>query len=164
MAFSHEPHHKLHESQTYAKPSYNHSREPTIHYQNTQIYSNPTPQTNVQTSNISQNTSTVNQNNHLVHQTAGQTHGNQNIYNHTTMNQSAFGRFNFGITNNLNSLNFNTNPNLIYNRPQNPISREPLNSLINKSSNFDQSSTNKCWSVGKIPTRESMGIYGNQSQ
>lgn len=169
MAFSHEQHLKLSDSQTYVKPTYVHSKEPTVHYQNNQIYSPPVPQINVQPSNIPQNqvqsnNTTINQINHTSHQPVNTNLGNSNIYNHSTMSPTAYGGFNFGLTNNLNTLNFSTNQNFSLNRQQNPITREPLNSMINKTSNFDQPISNKCWSVGKIPTRESLNIYGNQNQ
>ena len=173
MAFSHDQHQKLNEIQSYAKPTYIPSREPTVHYQNSQIYSGPSNLLNLQSSNISQtpiqpNNSQINQINQLnptSHQLMGSNNGNNSsIYNHSTMNQSAFGGFNFGMTSNLNNNNFNTNQNFTYNRPQIPINREPLNSMINKTSNFDQPIQNKCWSVGKIPTREPLINYGNQTQ
>lgn len=128
MAFSQEQHHKLSESQTYAKPSYAPSREPTIHYQSNQIYTPPPPvtQSNVQPpQNVSQpqpqtqtNNAMMNQNNNHI-----ANHMNQNIYNHGQINPSAFGGFNFGMTNNLSAINFNANQNFSFSRPQTPITR-----------------------------------------
>jgi hypothetical protein len=76
-------------------------------------------------------------------------------YQHSGMSQSAFGGFNFGMSNNLNAVNLmpSNNQNLSFSRPQTSINREPTVSQANKASNFDQQTSNKCWSVGKLPTR-----------
>lgn len=169
MAFSHEQHHKLIESQTFIKPTYAPPREPTVHYQNSQVYTPPVAQINVQPSITSQNQIQSNsmtniQTNHTNHQQSGSNHGASTIYNHSGINQNAFGGFNFGMANSLSAINFSANQNFSFNRPQNPTSRDTQNSIINKPLNFDQPISNKCWSVGKIPTREPPNIYGNQTQ
>ena len=82
-------------------------------------------------------------------------------------NQNNFGGFNFGIANslnNLNNLNFSANQNPSYGKPQHLLARESINLQLSKNSPFDRSAVNKCWSVGKIPTRESIGMYGLASQ
>jgi len=170
MAFSHEHHQKLNESQTFMKPTYAPSREPTVHYQSNQNYSTPVSQINVQPSitpqnQLQSNNITNSQTNHTTHQQSGTNHGASTIYNHAGISQNAFNGFNFGMANGLSAINFNSaSQNFSFNRPLNPTSREPQNAIINKPSNFDQPISNKCWSVGKIPTRESLSIYGNQTQ
>lgn len=110
------------------------------------------------------NNGSFNQINHVNHPSINTNHGNANVYNHSAINPSSFGGFSFGMTNNLNSVNFNSNQNFSFNRPQTPINREPISSMVSKTPNFDQSISNKCWSVGKIPTREPLNAYANQTQ
>lgn len=178
LAFSNEQTHKLPEYQNFVKPVYNHPREPTIHYQNNVTF--PTPAQNSQPSPIVAQNQLFTQNavNHQspIHHSSNQqngasnsagsgaANGSNNIYHLATLNQSAFGGFNFGMTSNSNTLNFNTNQNLSFNRPQPLLNRESISSQLNRNSPFEQPIANKCWSVGKLPTRESLGVYGAPSQ
>jgi hypothetical protein len=59
------------------------------------------------------------------------------------------------MTNNINSLNLNpmNNSSLSFSRGQTLINRDPVAPQSNNNSVFDQQTTNKCWSVGKLPTR-----------
>ncbi len=81
-----------------------------------------------------------------------------NNYAQSGFNQSAFGGFNFGMNSNVSSLNLNSgnNSNLPINHCQSNInnnSRDTILTQSNKIPGFDQQSSNKCWSVGKLPTR-----------
>ncbi len=128
MAFSNDQQHKLPESQNFIKPIYSHQREPTIHYQNnqtfpitsqqiqqhTQPFSNAI-QNQLQAQNAGIHQATIN---HSNIQSNGINSGSNSVYHHAALNQSAFGGFNFGMTSNSNTLNFNTNQNLTFSRPQ----------------------------------------------
>jgi hypothetical protein len=178
IAFSNEQNPKLPEYQNFVKPVYNHPREPTIHYQNNITF--PTPVQNPQTSPIVTQNQLLTQN-AVTHQSPilpssnqingtsngasnGVANASNNIYHLATLNQSAFGGFNFGMTSNSNALNFNTNQNLSFNRPQPLLNQESISSQLNRNSPFEQPIANKCWSVGKLPTRETLRIYGAPSQ
>ena len=123
-----------------------------VDYQNNQVYSG---QTMVSSQHVphdqSRMTSTnpfpqnQNQNQTQINTGNGSSVGN---YNHQGMSQSAFGGFNFGMNNNVNGLNLASNiQNLNFSR------KEPITSQLNKGPHFDQQQSNKCWSVGKLPTR-----------
>ncbi len=173
MAFSNDQKHKLSESQNFIKPIYSHQREPTVHYQNNQTFPITSQQTQQQAQlfpNVIQNQ--LQAQNAVIHQAAinhsniqpsGVNGGSNSIYHHAALNQSAFGGFNFGMTNNSNVQNFN-NQNLTFSRPQPLMNREVMSSQMTKNPTFEQPIANKCWSVGKLPPRESIGHYGAQSQ
>lgn len=67
--------------------------------------------------------------------------------------------FSFGINSNTNTLNIAPN-----NQNLNFIRRDSIVQQPNKGPQFDQPASNKCWSVGKLPTRESVGMFGMPSQ
>lgn len=77
------------------------------------------------------------------------------------MNQMNFGALNYGmgVSNSLINSNFNNSMNLQFNRPQQISGRESNLPQLSKGNIFDQQTSNKCWSVGKLPTRESFGPF-----
>jgi hypothetical protein len=154
--------------QPFVKPVYNHSNtQPTVHYQNNQMYvpqiinssqHSQQEQSRIQTTNqLFSQSPNVHQNliNHTSHQNNGASIINNSVYHNSGITQSAFGGFNFGMTNNINSLNLNpmNNSSLSFSRGQTLINRDPVAPQSNNNSVFDQQTTNKCWSVGKLLTR-----------
>jgi hypothetical protein len=154
----------LPENQTFAKPVYNPQiSQPVIHYQSHQLYQTQTmasSQDGLQEQNKMTSSNSLPQN-----QTAKQnqitTFNSSNNVTHNTqpMTQTAFGGFNFGMNNPVTSINLGSNTQNL-----NFIRRELVAPQLNKSSHLDQLISDKCWSVGKLPTREPMGIFGMPSQ
>jgi hypothetical protein len=154
----------LPEVQTFTKPVYNpHISQPVVHYQNNQIYSaqslassqvGPHDQNRMTLTNSFPQTQIPNQ-----CQANSGNGANNAPYNSQGISQSPFGGFSFGINSNANTMNIVPN-----NQNLNFIRRDSIVQQPNKGPQFDQPASNKCWSVGKLPTRESVGMFGMPSQ
>lgn len=101
---------------------------------------------------------------YLNNQVSQQANGSSNGNHLLGMTQSAFGGFNFGMNINPSGSNSaNNSSNLSFNRTQTIINRA-TDCQVNKGAAFDQQTSNKCWSVGKLTTRETLGVFGSSNQ
>jgi hypothetical protein len=154
----------LPDNQTFAKPVYNPQfSQPVVHYQNNQVY--PTQQMTHSQHDLQEQNKMTSLNSFPQNPTVNQSQintvnaSNNAAYNPQGMTQSAFGGFNFGMNNPVTAINLGSNSQNL-----NFMRREPVAPQLNKGPHFDQPTSNKCWSVGKLPTREPMGMFGMSSQ
>ena len=152
------------ESHIFTKPVYNpQTLQPVIHYQSNQLYSTqslatsqvgPHDQNRVALTNSYPQTQISNQS-----QVNSGNGANSAPYNPQGITQNPFVGYSFGINSNTNTMNIAPN-----NQNLNFIRRDSIVQQPNKGPQFDQPASNKCWSVGKLPTRESVGMFGMPSQ